>query len=1090
MKRSARFIILVLVLFFSNSIFAKKEVKASEAKTLKDMSLHGLTFRSIGPAVTGGRIAAIAVDPLNPSTYFVGSGHGNLWKTTNNGMTFSPIFDDQGAYAIGAIAIDPTNSNVIWVGTGENNCQSNSGYGDGVYRSEDGGKSWQQMGLKESEHIGGIVINPDHPDTVLVAAYGPQRRSGGDRGIFKTTDGGKTWERVLYISDHTGFFQIQMNPENPEILFASAHQRMRRHYTSVYGGPESGIYRSTDSGATWKKLTNGLPKEDMGRIGLAISPCRPDIVFAIIEAAGKDGGFYRSLDRGASWSKQGDYVSTYPFYFQKIVADPVDPERVYSMDVFLKVTNDGGKSWKKAGSNLKHVDDHCMWIDPKNNQHLIAGCDGGVYESYDQARNWSFKSNLPIAEIYKITADNAKPFYNVYIGTQDNSSLVGPSKTINSGGITNQDWRYTNTGDGFETQVDWQDPNIVYAQAQFGGLVRFDRQSGERLDIKPYEFEGEAFRFDWDAALLISRHDHKRLYFGGNKVLKTEDKGNSWSEISPDLSRGVPQELEEVMGQSWSIDQLARKGSMANIVTIAESPLNDKKLFVGSGDGLIHFTDDGGATWEKAMIKGLPEYSRVHQIIASRFDVSIAYAACHDLLGGDYRPFLYKTIDGGKSWNPMNGNLPERGSTYSIAEDHVNKDLLFTGTQFGVYFSLDGGQEWIKLKSGIPSHCVMDLEIQRDADDLIVSTFGRGIYILDDYSALRDLSEETMKKEAQIFPIKDAQMFIQANPFGFRGNGFMGADFFSAPNPEPGAVFTYFLRDEIKTLKEKRREEEKENQKGGLQIKHPSYETLLSEMDEPESFLFFSIFDERGDTVRRIKVTPKKGVNRMVWDFRTAPVSPVSGEKPDMSVPWNEPDLGFMVVPGEYQISLNKWEQGTIRELAAPTPFKCQPLNINSLPASDKPELDAFNKKVAELTRVILGADSCVTSLIGKMDFLKKAAFMTSGSSEETLKEIMEIEHELKKLNRTLNGDPLRRRFDDASPTSIRQRVDLITSSLWQTTAAPTHTFRKSYDAVAAQAEGLLVALNSIKNRAAAVEETLEKAGAPSTPDRIPDWKK
>ncbi|PIE02263.1 MAG: glycosyl hydrolase [Acidobacteria bacterium] len=1075
--------------FHSPVVLAKKKSDLAEPSVFKDVSLSGLKFRSIGPAVTGGRIAAIAVNPNDSNTYYIGSGHGNLWKTVNSGTTFSPVFDNQKAYAIGAIAIDPSNPNVVWVGTGENNCQNNVGYGDGVYRSQDGGKTWKNMGLKESEHIGGIVIHPQNSNVVFVAAYGPQRASGGERGIYKTIDGGKTWKRVLHVSDHTGFFQIHMDPRNPDILYGSANQRMRKHYTNIWGGPESGIYRTTDGGANWEKLTNGLPEGDMGRIGMAISPANPDIVYAIIHASPKSKGFYKSTDRGMSWTKQSDYISSYPFYFQQIVADPINPDRVYSMDVFMQVTEDGGKTWKRAGSKHKHVDDHCMWIDPANNNHLIAGCDGGLYESYDRARNWIFKSNIPITEIYKVTTDNAKPFYHVYIGTQDNNSLTGPSRTLNSSGITNQDWIFTNSGDGFETQVDWKDPNIIYAQSQYGGLARYDKRSGENLFIKPQDFADSAYRFDWDAALLISRHDHKTLYFGGNKVLKTTDRGSTWQEISPDLTRGVPLELEALMGQSWSIDQLVSKGSTANVVTIAESPINANRLFAGSGDGLIHYTTDGGQTWQKSSVPGLPEYARVHHIIASNFDENTAYAACHDMNGGDYRPYLYKTTDGGQSWVQMNGNLPKRGSTYTIAEDHVDRNLLFVGTQFGVFFTIDGGGEWIQLKSGIPTHCIMDIDIQREENDLVVSTFGRGVYILDDYTPLRFLNKELIDKEAALFPVKTAKMYVEANSLGYRGVGSMGAGFFSAPNPKVGAVFTYYLKNDFKSLKEQRREKEKKLQKEGKSVKHPSYETLLAEEQEPASYLLFTISDEKGQVVRKLKQSAKKGVNRLVWDFRTDPASPVSLKAPDTSIPWNEPDQGYMVVPGTYTVSLSKFEKGTFTDLASPVSFQCEPLNVSTLPAKDKAALDAFNQKVAELARVVQGADSFRASLEEKMAYLKKASLTTPGIANQIMTDISAVEADLKQLNRDINGDVLRVRFEGASPTSVSERMALITWTLWSTTAAPTTTFIKSYDVAASQVQEILISLKTIEARVLQIEEKLEKAGAPYTPDRFPSWK-
>ena len=1076
-----------LLFVFSSTITAQNN---SEPDSLKNILLTGLSFRSIGPAVTGGRVVDIAVNPFKHSEYFVASGHGSLWKTTNAGITFSPVFDGNKAYAIGSVVIDPTNTNIVWVGTGENNNQNNVIPGDGIYKSEDGGKNWNNMGLSYSDQIGGIAIDYNNSDIVYVAAYGSSRNAGGDRGIFKTSDGGKSWENVLKISEFTGCYQVHMDPRFSNILYAVAHQRMRNLYTGVYGGPESGIYRSLDYGVTWDKLEQGLPTEDVGRIGMAISPVNPDYLYAIVEATPDDKGVYRSTDRGASWTKQNSYTATAPFYYHELYCDPIDIDRVYSNDTFIHVTIDGGKTWTNLGDNLKHVDNHALWIDPTNNKHILAGCDGGVYETYDMAANWGFKANLPITEIYKITADNDKPFYNVYIGTQDNNSLGGPSRTINSSGIMNQDWLFTNSGDGFETQVDWSDPNIIYSQSQFGGLVRFDKKSGENLFIKPQDFADSAYRFDWDAGFILSSHDNKRLYFGGNKLLRSDDQGSTWTEISPDLTRGVPQEMQKLMGQSWSIDELTRKGSMAQIVTIAESPIDEKILLVGSGDGLIHFTSDGGTSWNKSSIPGLPEYARVHQIIASQFEKLVAFAACHNFVGGDYKPYLYKTTNGGKSWFSINNNLPEHGSTYTIAEDNVDKNLLFIGTQFGVYFTNSGGEEWIPLKNGMPPATVMDLEIQKRENDLVVSTFGRAVFILDNYTPLRYLLKETLKKDAEIFPIKDALMFIEANPFGFRGTAFQGASFYSAPNPKVGAVFTYYIKDEFKTLKVKRREEEKEKKKKGEDIKFPSYQTLNKEMLEPESYLLFTISDDQGNIVRKLKTEVKKGVNRIVWDFRSTPFTPVSLEPFDYSVPWIEPDRGFMVVPGKYFVSLSKFEDGTITELVSAKEFNCKQLNNTSLPAADKLALDTFNKKVAELTRAVTAADAYRKELVDKLEYIKKAIIDGAHVGIIELEKVEDIEVELTELNKKLNGDNLRSNYEYVAPSSIKDRINLITGALWYTTAAPTTTFIKSYDDAAGKFDDILVTLKLVDDEIKLVEDELEKSGAPYTPGRFPEWRK
>jgi photosystem II stability/assembly factor-like uncharacterized protein len=1064
----------------------KSEIVKTDTFSLNDISLTGLKFRSIGPAVTGGRIIDIDVNPNDHAEYYVASGHGSLWKTTNSGVTFEPIFDGQVSYSIGAVTIDPTNSNVVWVGTGENNAQNNVIYGDGVYKSEDGGKSWKNMGLKESQHIGGIVINPNNPDIVTVAAYGPQRNSGGERGIFRTTDGGETWENVLFISEHTGCWQIHMDPGNPDIIYTAAHQRQRRLNTGVYGGPESGIYRSTDGGMTWERMNSGLPKDAVGRIGLAISPVNPDIVFAVIEAK-ENGGTYRSTDRGSSWTKQSSYSTSYGFYMHRLYCDPIDVDRVYAMDVFMKISDDAGKTWRNVGEKYKHVDNHSLWIDPQDNRHLLAGCDGGVYETFDTGKNWLFKSNIPITEIYKVTVDNDKPFYNVYIGTQDNNSLGGPSRTISSAGIVNADWYFTRGGDGFETQVDWKNPDIVYSQSQYGGLVRYDKKSGERLYIKPYEIGDTAYRFDWDAALLLSSHDNKRLYFGANKLLRSDDMGSTWTEISGDLSRGFPKELLRLMDRSWSIDELARISGTAQIVTVAESPLDEHILFTGSGDGLIYYTNDGGASWNKGTTIGLPKSARIHHIIASNHDKDVAYAACQHFGAGDYAPYLYKTTDGGKTWKNISAKLPEKGSTYTVGEDHVNPDLLFVGTQFGVFVSNTKEVNWIKLTAGIPPATVMDLDIHREENDLVVSTFGRGVYILDDYSPLRSIDSVLCKEEAVIFPVADAHMYVESNPYGYAGKGSQGTAFYAAPNPKVGAVFTYYIKEKPKSLKEQRRETEKDIQEEGGNIKFPSYETLKKENESIDPYLVFTITNKKGDVIRKIKQNVDEGVHRLVWDFRTSTPSPVKISEVGQSAPWDSEEQGYMVVPGDYMVSLSKFDGESWIDLAAPLEFTCKPLHAGT---EQSEELETFNKKVADLARIVSGANAHRRHLSDKIPYLRKAALESADVERNVYSNILVLDKALDKLNKQINGDALRAKYEGSAPTSMTERIDLITYSLWTTTSAPTSTFLRAYEEVASEIGNVLTELKSLENDIKSIELELEEAGAPYTPGRLPVWEK
>lgn len=1072
---------------------AKTPAKAAPpaAPSLAKASLDGLAFRSIGPAVTGGRVIGITVNPKDHSEYYVAAGHGALWKTTNAGVTFSPIFDGQASFSIGAVTLAPSNPNVVWVGTGENNAQSYVAPGDGVYLSEDGGKSWTNKGLKESQQIGAIVVHPKQPYTVWVAAYGPHRTSGGERGVFKTTDGGKTWANVLHPSEHTGVWELKIDPRDPDVLYAVAHQRQRFLNTSVMGGDESGIYKTTDGGTTWKRLEGGLPQKKVGRIGLDLSPLDPDRLFAVVEAKErKERGTYVSTDAGASWTRVSDYVSSYANYCQKVYCDPRNIDRVYSMDMFAQVSNDGGKTWGRLGEDKKHVDNHALWIDPNDPRHMLSGCDGGLYESFDAAASWAFKSNLPLAEIYKVTVDNAKPFYNIYIGTQDNNSLGGPSRTLNSSGITNADWTFTWAGDGFETQVDWADPNILYSQAQFGAIVRYDRRTGERLYIQGYEQPGKpAYRFGWDTPLVISRHDHKRLYQGANMVLRSDDQGASWREISPDLTRGPAKGFQRAMGKSWSIDDMAAISELSFLTALEESPVDEKRLYAGSGDGLLHYTHDGGATWQAAVLPGLPAAARIHQVTASPVDANVAYAACNYFFAGDYAPYLYKTSDGGAHWVSINANLPARGSTWTIGVDEVVPDLLFVGTMNGVYVSNTPKPEWVQLTNGIPAAAeVMDLAIQRETHDLVVSTYGRGVFILDDYTPLRELSPALLAKPDALFPIPDAKMFVAADPLGFKGVGFMGASFFSAPNPEIGATITYYLKDGHKSLKKQRNEAEKKLQDAGQDVPYPTYEALKKEEAEEDPFLLFVISDADGRPIRKLKRSIKAGVQRLVWDFRTSPTGPVALAPPSDPAPWDAVDQGFMVQPGTYTVTLYRYQAGQLTALGTPRTVKCEPLNLASIPVADQAALRAFNEKVAALARAIAAADAHRGKLAEMLPYLESAVLSVRDLAGSQLAELSALKAGLRKVNEQLVGDPVLTRFEGSARQSLKGRTDLITGALWTTTAAPTGTYERAYQEAQAAFGGVLADLRKLHERVQAFEAQLERQGAPYTPGRLPVW--
>ncbi|MCI0657653.1 MAG: glycosyl hydrolase, partial [Acidobacteria bacterium] len=577
----------------------------------------------------------------------------------------------------------------------------------------------------------------------------------------------------------------------------------------------------------------------MGRIALAMPPSQRDVVYALIEAAGKGGGFYRSLDAGGSWKKMSDYLPTSPQYYTEIFVDPNNADRVYSMDTFMQVTEDGGKSFHKVGEKYKHVDNHVLWIDPDNSSHLIAGCDGGVYVSYDRAANWEFKANLPVTQFYRVMVDNSQPFYYVYGGTQDNQTLGGASRNATDHGIVNSDWFVTVGGDGFWSQVDPLDPNIIYSESQYGGLVRFDRRNGEILDIQPQSLPGEdPLRWNWDSPLIVSPHSPTRLYFASQRLFRSDDRGNSWRPVSGDLTRQLDRNRLKVMDRVWSVDTVAKNASTSffgNIVSLSESPVQEGLIYVGTDDGLVQVTEDGGKSWRKIeKFPSVPDMTYVSRLNASRFDANTVYAAFDNHKMGDFEPYLLRSDNRGKSWTSIVGDLPTRGSVYSLAQDFVKKDLLFAGTEFGVFFAPDGGKKWIQLKGGMPVIAVKDLVIQERETDLVLGTFGRGFYVLDDYSPLRAVSAQSLESEAQFYPVKPAWMYIPTHPFGLKDKSFFGEAFYSAPNPPFGAVFTYYLKEEIKSRKKTRQDAEKEKIKKAEDVFYPSWEELKAEDREED----------------------------------------------------------------------------------------------------------------------------------------------------------------------------------------------------------------------------------------------------------------
>ncbi len=1091
MKRIA--LVFIAVALVATVSFAKKkeEDKKEEPKAFVNSSLvSGLKWRSIGPAWASGRIADFAMNPDNPKEYYVGVASGNVWKTTNNGTTWKPIFDNYGSYSIGVVELDPNNPNVVWIGTGENNHQRALGYGDGVYKSMDGGKSFKNMGLKESRQIGGIVIDPRNSDVVFVAAEGSAWGPGEERGLYKSTDGGETWNKVLEISENTGVNNVVIDPSNPDIMYATSEQRRRTSFTKIGGGPESAVYKSTDAGENWRKITKGLPGVDLGGMGIDVSPVDPNVVYLIVEAAEDKGGFFRSTDKGESWEKMSDYHSSGQYY-NEIVCDPKDVDKVYSTETVSKVTVDGGKNWTNISTRGRHVDDHAIWIDPSDTDHFIIGGDGGIYETWDSGATFDFKENLPITQFYRVFVDDAEPFYNVYGGTQDNNSMGGPSRTISRSGVINDEWFVTMGGDGFWLATEPGNSDIVYTEYQYGNMYRYDRKSEETINIKPRERKGElTYKWNWNAPLIVSAHQKTRLYVAANKVFKSTDRGNSWEVISDDLTAQVDRNSFPVMGKYWPADAVAKDVSTSQwgtIVSLAESPIKDGLLYAGTDDGVISVTENDGETWTQVKsFSGVPEYTYVSDIFTDRFDENVVYATFDNLKRDDFKPYVYKSTDKGKTWVNISGNLPENGTVHTIVQDHVRPELLFVGTEFAIYFTIDNGANWVELKSGLPTIPVRDIAIQERENDLVIATFGRGFYILDDYSPLREVSPELENETAEIFPIKDALMYIQTS-----GKSNQGSTYFQSKNPEYGAVFTYFLKEVPKTKEQLRKENEKELFKEGKPIPQPTWRELQLEEKAEKTHLIFTIYDLDGNVVNQFTKAASKGINRITWNMTYASTAN-SRIRGDFN-PIGGGGRGIMVMPDNYKVGLKMWHEGELTELVEPVEFTCKKLNNTTLPAEDYNENVEFAGKVNKLALAVVGAGRLISDNMAKVEQIKQAIYATPGASQKLMDKARALGVQLEKLNFTMNGLPAKASGEEVPPEQVplNDRLSSISYTHMGSTAGITTTEKQSYDILAEEFPPVLEELKSIvENDIPALEAELNKIGAPWTPGRIIEWKK
>jgi photosystem II stability/assembly factor-like uncharacterized protein len=1021
---------LSLFLFFSSFLIAQNNNDSKP--TINSSITNGLKLRNVSPGKTGGRITQVAIDPKNNSTRFAAVASGNIWRTKNAGTTWEPVFEHYGSYAVGTIQIDPNNSNIIWAGTGENNSQRSVANGDGIYKSMDGGDSWKNMGLKTSAHIGKIMIHPDNSNIVYVAVQGNLWKDGGERGLYKTEDGGKTWNRILHISENTGISDIIYDPRNPDILLVSSYQRRRHVGKLVAGGPNGGVWKSVDAGKTWNKLGGGLPRGDLGRIGLAISPQKPDVVYALVAGTDRTKGFYRSEDLGNTWTKKSDYMVVDAQYYMELFPDPHQFDKVYSVDVFVQYTEDGGKTFQRINERRKHVDSHDILFDKNDPDYILIACDGGIYESWDRTKTWRFTNNIPITQFYRVGIDNEKPIYNMYGGTQDNATVGVPMRTTNSLGIRNTDWFHVVGGDGFQARVDPINTNIIYAQSQYGNLVRFNKKTKERINIQPQPALGEApLRWHWDSPLILSPHQPKRLYFAANKLFKSEDGGNAWTAVSDDLSRQVDRNKEKVMDKVWGIDAIFKNvwtSPYGTIVSLDESPLQEDLLYVGTDDGLVQISKDGGKAWQKvSRFPGVPERAYVADIHASRTDAATVFAVFNNHKEGDFKPYILKSNNHGQTWENISGDLPTNQHAWTIYQDHENANLLFVGTELGLYFTVNGGKSWHQLKGGMPTISIRDLEIQREENDLVAASFGRGFYVLEDYTPLRSINDNLLAKEAHLFPVEKALLYVEKNPDGYA----QGHAFFTSPNPAFGAVFTYYLKDVPKTIAQQRKALESNRKKQNQAIDYPAWSDFSAEHREKSPQLVFSIKDASGEVIRRISKPMRKGLHRVNWDLRLS--DGMNG------------GLAF-VPPGQYSVEMATLVRGEWTDLNVSQSFDVVPLYPQNITTAQYQDKLVFHDKVVQLNQAIYQSNKKLEAALTATKSIQKSVQNNPKSNSNWYQNANKIQHELLDLKEVLYGNRLAVKKMELIPPSISSRLGKVRWNFYNTLGLPTDADQKNYE--------------------------------------------
>ncbi|WP_395377189.1 hypothetical protein [Marinicella sp. W31] len=1077
--------IYALLLLLITQISAAQKNK--EEGIFSDKTFSGIKFRSIGPSFMSGRIADIAFHPQDPNVWYVGVGSGGVWKTVNAGTTWTPVFDNESVYSIGSILIDHNNPEIIWVGTGENVGGRHVSFGDGIYRSLDGGKSWQNMGLKKSQHISTMIMHPKDSNTLWVAVQGPLWSKGGERGLYKTTDAGKTWKNTLGDDAWVGVTDVVIDPRDPDVLYAATWQRHRNVAAYMGSGPGTGLHRSLDGGETWTELKDGLPTGDMGKIGLAISPMKPDVLYAAIELERRKGAVYKSENRGMSWTKQSDTVSggTGPHYYQELYASPHQFDRLYLMDVRIQVSDDGGKKFRRMKEEFKHSDNHALVFRADDPDYLMAGTDGGIYESFDLGKTWRYIDNLPITQYYKVAVDDAEPFYHVYGGTQDNNTQGGPSRTDNLHGIRNADWEVTLFGDGHQPATEPGNPDIMYSQWQQGNLMRVDRTTGELVYIKPQPGAGENHeRFNWDAPILVSPHKPSRLYFASHRVWRSEDRGDSWTAISGDLTRDQDRITLPIMGgtQSWDASWDMYAMSTYNTITsLAESPQQEGVIYAGTDDGLIQVTANGGENWKKieaGSLPGVPKSAFVNDIKADLFDVNTAYVALDNHKFGDLQPYLLKTTNQGKTWKSITSNLPKNHLVWRIVQDHVNPDLLFVGTEFGVFFTVNGGGKWTKITGGVPTISFRDLAIQRRENDLIGATFGRGFYILDNYAMLRDVNASMLDQEAALFQPRNAWWYIQRGLLGFSKKGAQGASMYAADNPPFGAVFDYYLKDDIATIKSARQAAEKKAKKDKKALQFPGWDALEDERRQAKPKIVLTVKDNDGQVVRILHGPAKKGFHRVAWDLRFPDTSAIHSG----NVNSDDDAEGHLALPGTYTVTLSKQQDGQIVALSEPMSFEVKRMRSPALKGAEMVEVEAFWKELSEFQRSMTASNQVLNKSRESLKLMQAALARSTTAPNRLHNKLHDLQQDMHDFEQQLSGHKSKQAVGEKTKPTISERFNVAYFGTSGSSYGPTPTHKQSLEIAKTEYAELKQKLRVLsEQRIPQLQQELLDAGAPWT---------